>query len=89
MIVNAKIRRCNGSQSLRIPAKLAFPNGVKEVTIVRSGGDLMISPVRPLKSWKEFFERGPWVSEDFMSERVDPPWQERDFSSWDKPRSVS
>ena len=56
---------------------------------MKSGDGLIITPVKPLKGWKEFFERGPWVSADFMSERVDPPWRERDFSSWDKPRSGS
>jgi virulence-associated protein VagC len=50
---------------------------------MRSGAELIICPVRRLKGWKEFFERGPWVSEDFMSERVDPPPQERDFPDRD------
>jgi antitoxin VapB len=78
MIVQTKIHRRKGCPSIRIPSEFALPDEVKEVRIMRSGADLIISPVRRLKSWKEFFERGPWVSQDFMSERVDPP-QERDF----------
>ena len=70
MIVNTKIRRRKGSQSIRIPSEFALPDSVKEVM---TDDGLIITPVKPLKSWKEFFERGPWVSADFLSERVDPP----------------
>jgi antitoxin VapB len=79
MIVQTKVHRRNGRQSIRIPSEFAPPDEVKEVRIIRSGADLLICPVGRLKSWKEFFEHGPWVSEDFMSDRVDPPPREREL----------
>ena len=79
MIMQLRSTGAKGNQSIRIPNQFAFPDEVEEVRTIQSGPDLIISPVRRLKSWKEFFERGPWVPEDFMSERVDLPPQERDF----------
>jgi antitoxin VapB len=83
MIVHdTRIIRCGGVQTVEIPSEFAFADDVIEVRIVRSGSGLMVSAATPVGSWKEYFERGPYVSEDFMSERVDPPPQERDFSGW-------
>jgi antitoxin VapB len=55
---------------------VAFPDGVKDVEIVRTGDQLVITPVG--RSWIELFERGPRVSEDFMEERIDPLPDERE-----------
>jgi hypothetical protein len=33
-------------------------------------------------TWKDFFERGPRATEDFLPDREQPPHQERDFG-WD------
>ena len=77
MIARSKIFKTNRSQAVRIPKALAFPESVKEVEIVRDGATLVISPVG--KRWSDFFERGPFVSEDFLSERDDAPPEERDL----------
>jgi antitoxin VapB len=76
MIVKSKLFRTNRSQAVRIPKAIAFPEGVTEVEIVRTGNTLTITPTG--KRWADLFERGPRVSEDFMSERVDPLPEERE-----------
>ena len=70
MIVKSKLFKSNRSQAVRIPKAVAFPEGVEEVEIVRSGANLIVSPAG--KRWDYLFERGPRISEDFMQERIDP-----------------
>jgi antitoxin VapB len=66
----------NRSQAVRLPKAVAFPEGVHQVEILRVGNSRLITPVG--RRWDEFFNNGPRVSEDFMSERDQPPPQERE-----------
>ncbi len=66
----------NRSQAVRLPKAVAFPEGVHQVEIIRLGNSRLITPVG--RRWEEFFVDGPRVSEDFMSERDQPPVQERE-----------
>jgi len=59
----------NDSQIIRLPGEFCF--NTDEVYIRREGKDIILSP-KP-KSWKDFFEKTPLPSEDFMSERVITP----------------
>lgn len=40
------------------------------------------SPSHKPKSWRDFFDRAPLPSEDFMQERVDLPPQHRKGEKW-------
>jgi antitoxin VapB len=66
----------NRSQAVRLPRAVAFPEGVHQVEIIRLGNSRLITPVG--RRWGEFFNYGPRVSEDFMSEREQLPPQERE-----------
>ena len=66
----------NRSQAVRLPKALAFPEGVRQVEIIRLGNSRLITPVG--RRWDEFFVNGPQVSEDFLSERDQPSAQERE-----------
>jgi antitoxin VapB len=66
----------NRSQAVRLPKAVAFPEGVHQVEIIRLGNSRLITPVG--QRWSEFFESGPRVSDDFMSERDQPPVEERE-----------
>ena len=76
MIGRSKVFKSNRSQAVRIPKALAFPDGVEDVEIVRVGKNLIVSPVG--HRWDDLFLRGPRVSDDFMDERVQPPFDARD-----------
>lgn len=71
----AKLFRSNRSQALRIPKALAFPDAVKEVEIVQAGNTLVLRPVAP--SWDDFFDSPP-ASDDFMRERDQGEFEERE-----------
>jgi antitoxin VapB len=49
---------------------------VHQVEIVKLGQARLITPVG--RRWDDFFLNGPQVSEDFMSDRVQPPAEERE-----------
>lgn len=66
----------NRSQAVRLPKEVAFPVGVRQVEIIKRGNTRIITPVG--KRWEDFFLNGPRVSDDFMSERIDPPPEERE-----------
>ncbi len=61
---------------MRLPKAVAFPEGVREVEIVRLGHARLVTPVG--RRWDDFFLNGPSVSDDFMSERTQPPLEERE-----------
>jgi len=44
----------NRSQAVRLPKDVAFPENVKEVTIVREGGRRVIVPSNSV--WDDFFD---------------------------------
>jgi antitoxin VapB len=54
---------------------VALPESVRQVEIVKVGRSRLISPAG--HSWDEFFE-APRVSEDFMTERDQPPPEVRE-----------
>jgi len=66
----------NRSQAVRLPKAVAFPEGVHQVEVIRLGNSRLITPVG--RRWDEFFENGPLVSDDFMTERDQPSAEERE-----------
>jgi antitoxin VapB len=66
----------NRSHAVRLPKAVAFPEDVHQVEIVKLGQARLITPVG--RRWDDFFLNGPQVSEDFMSDRVQPPAEERE-----------
>jgi len=62
----------NRSQAVRLGKDVAFPDGVKDVTILRDGKRRVIVPTGAL--WDDFFD-APGVD---TGERVQPSGQERD-----------
>ena len=65
----------NKSQAIRLPKPVALPESVKRVEIVKVGAARLIAPVDI--AWDSFFD-GPRVSDDFASDRRQPPAQKRD-----------
>jgi antitoxin VapB len=76
MAARSKLFMMNRSQAVRLPKAVAFPEGVKEVEINQIGNSRLITPVG--QRWSEWFLHGPRVSDDFMTERDDPPPEERE-----------
>jgi antitoxin VapB len=66
----------NRSQAVRLPKSVAFPESVHQVDIVKIGHSRLVSPVG--RRWDDFFAHGPHASEDFMVERQQPPFEERE-----------
>ena len=62
-------------QVVLLPQAVAFPEGVRDVEIIKVGSSRVISPVG--NRWGDYFLRAPRVSEDFMTERVQPAPEER------------
>jgi antitoxin VapB len=62
----------NRTQALRLPKDVAFPAGVREVTILREGSRRVIVPVDA--TWDDFFN----ASGIDIGDREQPPIQDRD-----------
>jgi antitoxin VapB len=62
----------NRSQAVRLPKEVAFPAGVREVTILREGNRRVIVPADA--AWDDFFS-APGVD---LGTRVQPEMQERE-----------
>ncbi|ONG50049.1 antitoxin [Pseudoroseomonas deserti] len=62
----------NRSQALRLPKDVAFPDGVREVAILRDGARRVIVPANAL--WDDFFE----ASGIDLGPRDQPPHQLRE-----------
>lgn len=58
----------NRTQAVRLPVDVRLPEGVQKVEIRVRGNERIISPVG--QTWDSFFNAGPLVSDDFMSERA-------------------
>jgi antitoxin VapB len=56
----------NGSQAVRLPEAVAFPEDVRQVDILKIGRSRLILPKG--ERWDDLFQRGPRASEDFMVE---------------------
>ena len=61
---------------MRLPKAVAFPDDVHQVEIIKIGQSRLVSPVG--KRWDDLFAAGPRASDDFMSEREQPPAEERE-----------
>jgi antitoxin VapB len=66
----------NRSQAVRLPKAVAFPAEVHQVEIIKVGHSRLIVPVG--RRWDDLFLNGPRMSADFMTEREDPPPEERE-----------
>ena len=66
----------NRSQAVRLPKAVAFPDDVHQVEIIRLGNSRLISPVG--RRWDDVFLTGPRASDDFMTDRRQPPAEERE-----------
>jgi antitoxin VapB len=75
MVAKSKLFKSNRSQAVRIPKAVAFPEGVEEVEIIKVGNSRVISPVG--KRWSDYFENGPFATDDFLSDREDKPPEDR------------
>jgi len=74
-MAQASIFRSNRSQAVRLPKQMALPEGIRRVEVFRLGHARVIVPAD--HAWDDFFD-DPGVSEDFMTERAQPPAQERE-----------
>ena len=70
----AKLFKNGRSQAVRLPKEFRFEG--EEVFIWKEDNRVILSP-KP-RSWREFFEKIPLATEDFMNERVNLPPQERE-----------
>ncbi len=75
-MTRSTVFKSNRSQAVRLPKPVAFPEGVRQVEIVKIGRSRLISPVG--KRWDDLFLHGPRASDDFMTERVQPPPEKRE-----------
>jgi len=62
----------NRSQAVRLPKDVAFPPGVREVTVLRDGARRVIVPSYAV--WDDFFD-APGID---IGERDQPPLQPRE-----------
>jgi antitoxin VapB len=53
-MARTKLFRSNRSQAVRLPKEVAFPEGVKDVTILREGARRVIVPANAV--WDDFFD---------------------------------
>jgi antitoxin VapB len=75
-MTRSTVFKSNRSQAVRLPKAVAFPEGVHQVEIVKIGDRRIITPVG--RRWDDFFLNGPRASEDFMTDREQPPPEERE-----------
>ena len=71
-MTRATVFQTNRSQAVRLPKDVAFPEGVKEVRVLRDGARRVIVPAGSV--WDDFFD-SPGVD---IGERDQPPTQARD-----------
>lgn len=75
-VTRSTVFKSNRSQAVRLPKPVAFPEGVRQVEIIKIGKSRLVSPVG--KRWDDLFSRGPRASMDFMKERPQPTADERE-----------
>lgn len=71
-MARTKLFRSNRSQAVRLPKEVAFPDGVKDVTILRDGARRVIVPTNAV--WDDFFD-APGID---LPPREQPAAQDRD-----------
>ena len=75
-MTESKLFISNRSQAVRLPKAVAFPDGVKQVDILKVGRGRLVVPKG--ERWDDLFRGGPRATADFLSERVQPPAEERE-----------
>ena len=65
----------HGTQIVRLPKAVAFPNDVHQVDVLKIGRSQVIVPRG--ERWNDLFQNGPRATEDFMIERTQPPTEQR------------
>ncbi len=70
----AKLFKNGESQAVRLPKEVRFRG--KEVYIKRQGNSVVVSPEE--NSWGALIESTKHFTEDFMTERSQPPVQQRE-----------
>lgn len=70
------IFKSNRTQAVRLPKDVAFPEDVHEVEIIRVGSSRVVSPVG--RRWESFFDRPTRPSDDFLTERDQGTFEERE-----------
>ncbi len=68
--------KTNRTQAVRLPKDVAFPDCVHEVEIIKVGASRVISPVG--QRWDTFFARPSRVCDDFLTERDQGAFEDRD-----------
>jgi antitoxin VapB len=68
--------KSNQTQAVRLPKDVAFPDGVRDVEIVKVGNSRVISPVG--HRWDSYFARPSRPSDDFLSTREQGTAEDRD-----------
>lgn len=71
-MVRTTVFQSNRSQAVRLPKDVAFPEGVKHVTVLRDGKRRIIVPSESV--WDAFFD-APGID---LGPRTQPPAQARD-----------
>lgn len=72
MPVRTTVFQSNRSQAVRLPKDVAFPEGVREVVVLREGRRRVVVPADAV--WDDFFD-APGVD---LPERVQPAAQKRE-----------
>ncbi len=72
----ASVFKSNQSQAVRLPKAVSFPEHVKQLDVVVVGDARILTPAG--SAWDAWFDSGISVSDDFMSERNQPPVQTRE-----------
>lgn len=68
--------KSNRSQAVRLPKAVAFPEGVHQVEVLKVGRARLVVPKGA--RWDDLFAAGPTVSEDYLTDRTQPPGDERE-----------
>jgi len=71
-MTRTKLFRSNRSQAVRLPKDVAFPEGVRDVSVLREGARRVIVPANAV--WDDFFD-APGVD---LPEPSEPHAQERE-----------
>jgi antitoxin VapB len=71
-MARTRLFKSNRSQAVRLPKEVAFPDSVKEVTIVRDGARRVITPANA--AWDDFFD-APGID---LAEREQPHVDQRE-----------
>jgi antitoxin VapB len=77
MPVTTPLFKSNKTQAVRLPKSVAFPDDVKEVEIIAIGASRVICPVG--RRWDDFFSSPSKASPDFLVERDQGDFEERDL----------